>query len=470
MKYINVLSDLKEFLKGRFNLLEDNATQEEIHDRIEGGVVIRGINLWVLIFATFIASIGLNVNSTAVIIGAMLISPLMGPILGMGLALGVNDFDLLKRSGKNFSFMTIIAILTSTIYFMISPWTEAQSEILSRTQPTTWDVFVAFFGGLAGIVAQTRKNISSTVIPGVAIATALMPPLCTAGYGLATGQFNFFFGAFYLFIINTVFIAIAAFIVTNSMQFDKKVFVDPIKETKVKRIMASFVIVLIVPSVIIGYRLVREMVFQQNASRYVREVFRFEDTRVVERRVKFSISRKTPSSIEIFLYGKHMDESAIEMVTAQMERYDLSNTVLNIRQGENTYGDMSEFIQNNFQQLLEEKNVKIAELTDELSHLRSRFISNSDLSKELAVLLGREVNVAISRTDLYNSTGDMIEPILLCHISHTESPLSKTEIAKITKWLRVRTETPNVRVIDAFIGTTTGDRDLMLRDSVVVAD
>lgn len=450
MKYTNILKDLKDFLSGRFNLLEDNASQDEIHDRIEGGVVIRGINLWVLIFATFIASIGLNMNSTAVIIGAMLISPLMGPILGMGLALGVNDFDLLKRSAKNFSFMTIIAILTSTIYFMISPWTEAQSEILSRTQPTTWDVFVAFFGGLAGIVAQTRKNNNSTVIPGVAIATALMPPLCTAGYGLATGQFNFFFGAFYLFIINTVFIAIAAFIITNSMQFDKKVFVDPVKETKVKRIMASFVIVLIVPSVIIGYRLVREMVFQQNASKYVKEIFVFEETRVVDRKIRYSSKSTAPSTIEIFLYGKPLEAETMEMVKVQMAKYDLTNTILNIRQSDNTSGGMSEFIQNNFQQLLDEKNDKIATLTEQVNNLRSRFIPNAELSRELAVLLGRDVHIAISRTSIYNSEGESGDAILLCYVTQTESALSKNEINKITRWLRVRTETPNVKVIDNY--------------------
>ena len=174
-----------------------------------------------------VASIGLNVNSTAVIIGAMLISPLMGPIMGIGLALGTNDFQLVERSLKNFGFMVSVAIMTSTLYFCISPLSNAQSELLARTTPTTWDVLIALFGGLAGIVAQSRKDRTSTVIPGVAIATALMPPLCTAGFGIATGQFSYFIGAIYLFFINTVFIALATFIIDSFMNYEKRNFLDP---------------------------------------------------------------------------------------------------------------------------------------------------------------------------------------------------------------------------------------------------
>ena len=189
---------LRRFLRDRFDLGEDGALQDEVVDNICRGVDFRGTNLWVLIFATFVASLGLNVNSTAVIIGAMLISPLMGPIMGMGLSVGINDFDLLKRSVRNFGFMVLVSILTSTLYFVVSPLSGAQSELLARTVPTTYDVLIAFFGGLAGIVAQSRRDRTSTVIPGVAIATALMPPLCTAGYGLATLQLNYFLGASYL--------------------------------------------------------------------------------------------------------------------------------------------------------------------------------------------------------------------------------------------------------------------------------
>ena len=172
-KNLRLLVALKEFVKDRFNLEEDKANENEIVESIKKGVEFRGTNVWVLIFAIFIASVGLNVNSTAVIIGAMLISPLMGPIMGLGLGVGINDFELIKRAFKNLAIATVISVVTSAIYFFISPLSDAQSELLARTTPTIWDVMIALFGGLAGIVAATRKNISN-VIPGVAIATALI--------------------------------------------------------------------------------------------------------------------------------------------------------------------------------------------------------------------------------------------------------------------------------------------------------
>ncbi len=210
--------NLRDFWRGRFSLDEDKAQRDEVVASISKGVEFRGVNLWVLIFATMIASLGLNVNSAAVIIGAMLISPIMGPIMGVGLALGINDFELLKKSLRNLLLMFIVAIVTSTVYFFLSPLSSNSSELLARTTPTTYDVLIALFGGLAGMVAQTRQDRTSTVIPGVAIATALIPPLCTAGFGLATGQFRFFFGAFYLFFINSVFIALATYLVVRFLK------------------------------------------------------------------------------------------------------------------------------------------------------------------------------------------------------------------------------------------------------------
>lgn len=182
------LGEMREFLRGRFSLDEDKAQRDEVVASISKGVVFRGVNLWVLIFATMIASLGLNVNSAAVIIGAMLISPIMGPIMGIGLSLGINDFELLKKSLRNYALMFVVAIVTSTVYFLVSPLSSNSSELLARTVPTTYDVLIALFGGLAGIVAQTRQDRTSTVIPGVAIATALIPPLCTAASALPRGR------------------------------------------------------------------------------------------------------------------------------------------------------------------------------------------------------------------------------------------------------------------------------------------
>ncbi|MFN7015283.1 MAG: DUF389 domain-containing protein, partial [Bacteroidia bacterium] len=208
------------------NLETELENPEIIHEEIEKGIVFKGTNLWILAFAIIIASVGLNMNSTAVIIGAMLISPLMGPINGMGYSIATYNFPLFKKAVKNFSFAVFTSLITSTLYFTITPISTAHSELLARTSPSIYDVLIALFGGLAGIVAISTKQ-KGNVIPGVAIATALMPPLCTAGYGLATAQFDFFLGAIYLFTINTVFIALASVSVSQYLKFPIITLVEP---------------------------------------------------------------------------------------------------------------------------------------------------------------------------------------------------------------------------------------------------
>lgn len=226
----NYLLKVKGFLCKYLDLNKDKDDELTIVDTICKGVEFKGSNLWILIFAIFMASLGLNVNSTAVIIGAMLISPLMGPIMGIGLSVGINDLDLLKRSFKSYLIATFFSVITATVFFLVfSPFSEAQSELLARTSPTIYDVFIALFGGAAGVVALSTKE-KGNVIPGVAIATALMPPLCTAGFGLATGNWIYFLGAFYLYFINSVFISVATFLGVRIMKFRAKKFVDQERE------------------------------------------------------------------------------------------------------------------------------------------------------------------------------------------------------------------------------------------------
>lgn len=229
---------IKQFFGEYLDLRKDKDNEALIVESIRNGVEFKGTNLWILIFAIFIASLGLNVNSTAVIIGAMLISPLMGPIMGVGLAIGQNDFELLKRSLKSYLVATVFSVITSTIYFSLTPLDEVQSELLARTSPTIYDVLIALCGGLAGIIALSTKE-KGNVIPGVAIATALMPPLCTAGFGLATGNLLYFLGAFYLYFINSVFISLATFIGVRVMHFQRKEFVDKEREKLVKKYMLN---------------------------------------------------------------------------------------------------------------------------------------------------------------------------------------------------------------------------------------
>src|SRR5690554_1448624 len=226
-------------------------------------------------FAIVVASVGLNMNSTAVIIGAMLISPLMGPINGMGYSLATYDFYLFRRSLKNLVYAVGVSLLTSALYFLLSPLNEAHSELLARTSPTIYDVLIALFGRLAGIVAISSK-LKGNVIPGVAIATALMPPLCTAGYGLATLQFNFFYGAIYLFTINSVFIAIAALVISRVMNFPITSILDAKKKKKLNRIIYFVILLVSVPSVYFGYKLIEREKFIENANYYITNVSTFE--------------------------------------------------------------------------------------------------------------------------------------------------------------------------------------------------
>jgi uncharacterized hydrophobic protein (TIGR00271 family) len=233
-----------------FSLYYEKEKYETVIENINSGVVFKGTNLWILIFAILVASLGLNVNSTAVIIGAMLISPLMGPIMGIGLGIGINDLSLLRKALKNYFFASGTGLATSFVYFLLSPLNEAHSEILARISPNIYDVLIAFFGGFAGIIATASKQ-KGNVIPGVAIATALMPPLCTAGYGLATLKFNFLLGSLYLFIINTVFIALATFITVRLLKFPGKHLAAENADRKAHRIIIAVAIITVLPRFIL---------------------------------------------------------------------------------------------------------------------------------------------------------------------------------------------------------------------------
>lgn len=437
---------LKNFLRLKFNLAEDNASQEEVTQNISKSVEFQGTNLWILIFATMVASIGLNVNSTAVIIGAMLISPLMGPIMGLGLALGTNDFQLVKRSLKNFGFMVLVAILTSTLYFCISPLSNAQSELLARTTPTTWDVLIALFGGLAGIVAQSRKDRTSTVIPGVAIATALMPPLCTAGFGIATGQFSYFIGAIYLFFINTVFIALATFIIVRFLDYEKKTILDPRRERTVKHYMSLLAFITIAPSVLLGFRIVKQTIFEANADKFVASVIKFDKAQILKYDKTFSTSEPR---IDVVLIGESVSEDAIANITAQLPQYGLKDVALNIRHANPQQEEMSmSLLQTNMEELLKDKNARIKRLEERLATYTRDAIPTSDISKEMSALIPKRVNTALSKTVVHNSAGEPTDTVLVCLIkTEPDVQLSGRDREQIGEWLKVRTKCNKIKLI-----------------------
>ena len=273
---------IQSFFKERLSI-KDNAKPAETIEGIERDIEFKGFNIWILIVAIVIASVGLNANSTAVVIGAMLISPLMGPIMGIGLSVGINDFSMLKRGLRNLGIAISVSIVTSTLFFFLIPINDVTSELFARTRPDIRDVFIALFGGLAGILAGSRRE-KSNVIPGVAIATALMPPLCTAGFGLATGQFKYFFGAAYLFLINAFFIALATVIVVRYLRFPVKTFVDRATESRAKRLLVLTVLVMIIPASIIFYQVVVETIAKRNIEEFITEnIEPYDDSEIVKK-------------------------------------------------------------------------------------------------------------------------------------------------------------------------------------------
>ena len=315
-------------LRFHFDLRSDLEKEQEVIEEITRGVSFRGANLWVLIVAIFIASLGLNVNSTAVIIGAMLISPLMGPIIGMGLAVGINDLDLLKRALKNFSVATLISVLTAMLYFLISPLEEAQSELLARTTPTIYDVLIAFFGGAAGIIALSTRGRGGNVIPGVAIATALMPPLCTAGYGLATWQLSFFFGAFYLFFINTVFISLSTFVGVRLMGFRHHELPTPERARRARHILTVIIVATILPALLMTVNIIRTSIFENNLRHFIADELAQTGTQILS-----SGTDAATKELRVVAVGRTITDVQQRAASAHMAQYGLGGYKLSVIQG-----------------------------------------------------------------------------------------------------------------------------------------
>ncbi len=322
-----MLGVLLRFLRTRFLLTDDMAGAIEIQADVEAGIAFRGTNLWVLIFAILVASVGLNVNSTAVIIGAMLISPLMGPILGIGYGAATLQLDLIQRGLRSLLTASVFSLLVSALYFRLTPLTDAGSELLARTTPTSWDVLIALFGGAAGAVALTRRGHSNAV-PGVAIATALMPPLCTAGYGLANAHWSFLFGALYLFSINCVFIALATFLVCRVLPLPRHTFVSPRRARRVQLSIWVLALLTAAPSVYLAIGIVRDGTFTHNAQRFVDEQLNLPGTFVVTSRIQ-----PHPHTINVLLAGQHLTAAQLRKARAQLPRYRLAGAILTVRQG-----------------------------------------------------------------------------------------------------------------------------------------
>lgn len=436
-----VFKALKNFISYRFSLHEDNADEEDTVEALRKNVEFKGANLWTLIFAIFVASIGLNVNSTAVIIGAMLISPLMGPIMGVGLGIGINDFELVKKAVRNLAIATIISVITSTLYFLITPLHDASSELLARTSPTIWDVFIAAFGGLAGMVAATRKE-KGNAIPGVAIATALMPPLCTAGYGLASGNFYFFIGAIYLYFINSVFICVATYLIVRYLKFHKKEFQDKVQERKVSRYIMAIVLITAAPSVYLAYRIVDKSIFENNANAFIQKEMNYANTQVLSK--NFSYSR-SGNEIDLLLLGNELSSMQIDSLKKKLPAYKLDDTKLVIRQGLNAKNELD------FSQIkasILEAVYQNDSTSKKAGPVNKLAIPIPEIEDELRALYPSLTRYSIDHVVTTRLDTNLKDTVTFA-ILNFNSPVSTVELDRMQSWLKGRIKTDSVRILVA---------------------
>ncbi len=427
----------------KFKLHAEKEHLPTVIENISNGSVFRGTNLWILMFAIFVASLGLNVNSTAVIIGAMLISPLMGPIMAIGLGVGINDAALLRKAMYNFLIATGVALTTSTIFFLMSPLNEAHSEILARTSPTIYDVLIALFGGFAGIIATSSKQ-KGNVIPGVAIATALMPPLCTAGYGLATLQFGFFFGAFYLFIINTVFIALATFVLVRFLHFPYKKGLDEKAEKRAHRIVWTVVIITLVPSLYFGYDLVEQDKFTKKANSFINNEAHFTNDYLLSKKIDAKNNK-----ISLVYGGKEITAAEIDALKSQLKKYDMPDASLEVKQGFAYLVDEQNKLEDGQQgqltmalQLKEIETKTLQQKLDSVSNMQK--LSNQVYAELRAQYPG--IKTAILQPSVLYADSTTYRQAYVVVLS-SRPKISLKEKTKIVNWLRVRLNRNDIELI-----------------------
>lgn len=372
------------FITHLFDIREETDRSETV-EAVRKDISFKGHNAWILIFSIMIASVGLNVNSTAVIIGAMLISPLMGPIVGVGLGVATNDTTMMKRSLVNLAVMMVISITTAFLYFSISPLKELTPELEARTYPTILDVLIAIFGGLALIVAKTKKGTILSVITGVAIATALMPPLCTAGYGLAVGNSGYLLGALYLFFINSVFIALAAFVVSKLLRFRMVRYENQKRRRRNALIAAAIGIAVLIPSVITFLRLLDETIYKQSTQRFVENVIDYPGANIID----FSQDYKT-KIIDVYLLGEAVPPEMIQSWQTRLETEEgLEGCKLVIHQGQGGRNQDPSVIETEYISTIKalgKRDLELSELREEITRIKTEADPLKEIFEEVGIL------------------------------------------------------------------------------------
>jgi len=428
------LSKLKDFL----NLHQGEDQKEKVLENVIANISFRGANLWILACAIVIASVGLNVNSTAVIIGAMLISPLMGPIVGAGFALGTYDFGLLKKSLKNLVIATLVSLFVSFLYFSLSPFKEAQSELLARTSPNIYDVLIAFFGGMVGVIAITRVE-KGNPIPGVAIATALMPPLCTAGYGLAIGSLSYFGGAMYLYMINCFFICISTFLIVKFLKYPSVSFLNEGKKKRITRTITLLILVMIVPSFYLAYALLQEKKFTQQVNTFIQNELVQKGYTLIYEKTKFN---QRPKKIELAFLDKKFSKPELIDLKSKLLLYNIDNTELLIRQDStdlkrDILAEISRRSEN-----VSEKDIAIQNLRKELTAYK---FEDQELIKEITTLFPTLTPFSIGKQLMVNTADSTKMETVLFY--NGKEKLDNKELTKQRDWLNIKLNGSDIKIL-----------------------
>lgn len=429
------------FFRKLLDLREGAEDKQVIIENIKDDSDFSSARFWTLVFAVGVASVGLNINSIPVVIGAMLISPIMGPVVSIGLSLAINDWGLMRRSFRNLIILVVITITISTIYFALTPIVNAQSELLSRIRPTIFDVLIAVFGGIAGFIGISRAK-HSNIIAGFAIATALMPPLCTVGYGLGTLQLKFVLGASYLFLINCIFICLSALLVSKYLKLPRVHYDNVDHQRKVRRIITAIIVVVTVPAIYFAYTFVKENNFRLNAEQFVQTTFVNNGYVIIYQNISYE---STPHNIELAFLSKRFTKDEVQAFESQLPLYGLPDTTLYIRQ------DNFTLTEEEWQDVLREvngDNAKVFALETRLKNEQLAFSSPERLLEEIRIIDKRITNIAIGSLTYATTTDPVTDGAIVALVqTDTNAPAFTTVgVLEFTQWLKVRIDNPNVTV------------------------
>ena len=440
---MSAIQNLTTLIRETLNLndhIDTAAAEKSIRNNIE----FKGPNAWILAVAVIIASVGLNVNSIPVVIGAMLISPLMGPIFGLGLGLGVSDIELMKSSGKNLLVMVSISLAVAFLYFIITPLSLSNpTELLARTSPTFYDVLIALFGGFAGILEQCRKD-KGTVFSGVAIATALMPPLCTAGYGLACGEFSYFLGALYLFVINCTFIMLATYVGVKYFKFRSTEFQDEAIGKRTKRLTSTLIIICIIPSIWSAFRLIQQNNFEVDATSFVEHRSSYGKSILYD----YRIDHKENTTLTLFFTGETLSERDKDELYSVAADYGIEKEYIQIRDYSiEEKSDMNAFkdIYEKKESIISTKEQEIVLLKNELERIKGNELDYDKISKEIFSIKSSLSDVVITKGQSFNRDSTAGDTIIYVLVSSADS-LATSEIDELEEWLKIRLDADAVEV------------------------